>query len=352
MILGLGSTQHVAESFQVGSVSLSSRYFPDGRYTEEAFRAAQVAAGAELEEALELFGRAQWSEALGSSGTAGAVSQLLAASNITDGTITPDGLRWCMRECLKAGHQDAIMLPGLKPERRAVLGGGLAILSTLATQFNIEALLPAKGALRQGVIFDLDERLTAARDPAGHDLRDETVHELQHRFSVDVAQAERVQAVAVALHADLQHGSSHDSRRELEWAAALHEAGMMISHHDHHRHSAYLLAHADAAGFSQNQQRRLGELVLGQRGGLRKMENALLDPSYPWQLLALRLAVLLCHARSAMPHGVARLSASGRNTVLTLDPRWAESHPRTLHLLREEALAWTKVNSLRLLLGS
>lgn len=351
MILGRGSSPQVVESFQVGSVSLSARYFPDGRYTEEAFRAAQVAAGAELEEALEIFGRSQWREALGSSGTAGAVAQLLAASNITDGTITPEGLRWCMRQCLNAGHHDALNLPGLKPERRPVLGGGLAILHALATQFDIAALQPAKGALRQGVIFDLNERLLANRDPAHHDLRDETVSELQQRFSADQAQTQRVHDVALRLYQEIQPGALLDTRRELGWAAALHEIGMMVSHHDHHRHSAYLLAHADAPGFSQNQQRRLGQLVLGQRGGLRKIETELVDPGYPWQLLALRLAVLLCHDRSTPPDGIASLSTSGRNVVLTLDPAWAANRPRTLHLLREEAQAWGKVSSLRLLLG-
>ena len=37
-----------------------------------------------------------------------------------------------------------------------------------------------------------------------------------------------------------------EDRRELAWACDLHEIGMMVSHHDHHRHSAYLLAHVDA----------------------------------------------------------------------------------------------------------
>ena len=40
-----------------------------------------------------------------------------------------------------------------------------------------------------------------------------------------------------------------ESIRELAWAAQLHEIGMMVSHHDHHRHSSYLLGHVDAAGF-------------------------------------------------------------------------------------------------------
>ena len=75
MILGVGRKPLRTESFQVGSVSLSLKYFGEGRFTEEAFRQEQVAAGAELEEALEPFAAVHWQEALGSSGTVGAVSQ-------------------------------------------------------------------------------------------------------------------------------------------------------------------------------------------------------------------------------------------------------------------------------------
>jgi exopolyphosphatase/guanosine-5'-triphosphate,3'-diphosphate pyrophosphatase len=161
MILGHGRKPVRAESFQVGSVSLSLKYFGEGRFTESAFRQAQIAAGAELEEALEPFAPTHWEEALGSSGTVGAVSQLLAASGITDGRITPAGLRWLMEQCLRAGKVEKLSLPGLKEERRAVIAGGLSILYTLAANFGIGELLPARGALRQGVIFDLDERLHA-----------------------------------------------------------------------------------------------------------------------------------------------------------------------------------------------
>jgi exopolyphosphatase/guanosine-5'-triphosphate,3'-diphosphate pyrophosphatase len=105
MILGRGRNPERAESFQVGSVSLSLKYFGDGRFTESAFRAAQVAAGAELEEALVPFARQHWTEALGSSGTVGAVAQLLTINGISrDGSITPEGLRWCIEQCLEAGH--------------------------------------------------------------------------------------------------------------------------------------------------------------------------------------------------------------------------------------------------------
>jgi exopolyphosphatase/guanosine-5'-triphosphate,3'-diphosphate pyrophosphatase len=357
MILGAGRTPTQAESFQVGSVSLSMKCFPDGRLTKNAFRQAQIAAGAEFEEALAPFARRHWQEALGSSGTVGAVSQLLAAGGITDGSVTPEGLRWCIEQCLRAGHIDRLDLPGLRDDRRLVIAGGLSILYTLATHFGIEALLPARGALRQGVIFDLDERRFAARDPAhAHDMRDASVSELQRRFIVDAVQAERVATVADALYAgvsqappaELSRPQRVELRRELAWAAALHEVGMMVSHHDHHRHSAYVLAHVDAAGFSQSQQRRLAELVLAQRGSLRKSESALENADFAWQVLCLRLAIIKCHARRPVDPSAIRLRRSAEAAWLAFTAGWVERNPRTVYLLNEEVAAWQRYGSLTL----
>ena len=342
MILGRGRRPCQAESFQVGSVALSMRYFSDGRFTAEAFRAAQVAAGAELEEALALFRPSMWREALGASGTVGAVSQILAATGISDGRLTPSALTWCIERCLEAGHMDALQLPGLRDDRRPVIGGGLAILYTLLVNFGIGALLPAKGALRQGVIVELHERLQAALNGgAAGDLRDVSVRELQRRFGVDVAQARRVRAVALA-HWNAVGGGDVRAARELGWACDLHECGRLVSHHDYHRHGAYLVAHVDAPGFSQSEQRRVGDLVLGQRGGLRKLETSLGSASFALQLLCLRLAVIECHARGDVVPGALRLSLADGAARLACEPGWAVEHARTVHLLRQEAQAWEK----------
>ena len=354
MILGQGRVPGTVESFKVGSVSLSMRWFPDGAFTEQRFRDAQVAAGAELEEALTLFAPHLWQEALGSSGTAGAVSQILAASGITDGTITPEGLRWCIAQCLAAGTTDRLQLPSLRDDRKAIIGGGLALLYTLATHFGITALKPAKGALRQGVIIDLHERHAARRQTGQGDLRDQSVAALQARFDVDVAQAQRVRALALALlkgaRPDLVDDDDGETLRELGWACDLHEMGLMVSHHDHHRHSAYLLSHVDAPGFSQSQQRRIADLVLAQRGGLRKVEGLLGNERFAWQVLALRLAVIKCHARGLIDNKALRLRSDDRQARLSWRSGWAGGHPRTLHLLREEADAWARQPALRLAL--
>jgi exopolyphosphatase/guanosine-5'-triphosphate,3'-diphosphate pyrophosphatase len=349
MILGRGERPRRAESFQVGSVSLSMKYFPDGRFSERAFREAQIAAGAELEEAIGPFAPRHWREALGSSGTVGAVSQVLAANGQGDGTVTPEGLRWLMRRCLEAGSADRLDLPGLRDDRRAVIAGGLSLLYTLAMNFGINELQPARGALRQGVIFDLATRREIERRAAvvTRDIREASVRELQRRFQVDTEQAGRVEAVAMSLLDDIEPTTPSELRRELRWAAALHETGMMISHHDHHRHSAYVLAHVDAPGFSQSQLRRIGDLVLGQRGGLRKLEARLQEVAFALHLFCLRLAVIVCHARGDVdPSEIALVGNSGQPTLAPA-LGWAETHPRALHLLREEIEAWSRIGVLQ-----
>ncbi len=363
MILGQGPLPMLTESFGVGSVSLSMRWFPDGRFTEQAFRDAQVAAGAELEEALVPFAPQHWQQALGSSGTSGAVSQVLAGAGITDGSITPEGLRWCIEQCLKAGSAEKLRLPTLRDDRRPVIGGGLALLYTLLTHFGIRRLEPAKGALRQGVVIDLHQRHAALRGANGGpggpgDLREHSVLALQKRFLVDRPQAARVHAVATAMFeavwptagADAVPIDDKEPLRELGWACDLHEVGQMVSHHDHHRHSAYLIGNVDAPGFSQSQQRRIAELVLGQRGGLRKIEAPLRNTLFAWQVLALRLAVIVCHARTAVDERALRLSRLGRDALLAWPERWGPSNPRTVHLLREEADTWARGGPLRLML--
>jgi exopolyphosphatase/guanosine-5'-triphosphate,3'-diphosphate pyrophosphatase len=349
LILGHGHAAERAESFAVGSVSLSMRFFPQGRLTSEAFRAAQIAAGAEFEEALQAFAPEHWSLALGSSGTVGAVSQILERLGWTDGRITPEALAALIRACVEAGHVDALDLTAaLREDRRTVLPGGLAILYTLATHFGIAELHPAKGALRQGVIVDLHARRLAALEAGGVDVRDQTVRALQRRFGVDMAQAQRVRDLALQLLAQVQPEADQQAVRELGWAAALHEIGMAISHHDHHRHGAYLVSNLDAAGFSQSQQRRLGQLVLGQRGGLRKIQEWLDDDGFAWLILCLRLAVVKCHSREPVDGQAWVLRGRARQALLVTQPGWADAHPRTCYLLQEERQAWSRVASLGL----
>ena len=100
---------------------------------------------------------------------------------------------------------------------------------------------------------------------------------------------------------------------------------------------------ADAPGFATNELHQLSQLVLGHRGKLRKLEAALDDETFVAQLLALRLAVILCHARrDPEPQAMRLTKIDARTFALACRSEWADAYPQSAHLLREEALAWQK----------
>lgn len=337
LILGQQFTPHAVASFRVGSVAWSSRYFAGGLFTPQAFMAAEIAAKAVLDEALATFRPDGWDVAYGSSGTAGAVGDILTAAGGPEGLITREGLDWLHERLLRAQSADRVRLDGLKDERRAVIGGGISVLRAVFDLLHIEQMQVAQGALRQGALYDLLDR-----EQPGTDLRSTTVNGLMQRFGVDMEHAERVARIACQLFDQAAPAGSERASRKLDWAARLHEIGCRISHSDYHRHGAYILDHTDAAGFAMPELHRLGQLVLGQRGKVRKLDVDLEDPGFALQLLCLRLAVALCHARRDPDTEGLQLQVKGNRFLLAARRGWAAGYPQSAHLLREEMLAWQK----------
>ncbi|WP_332824648.1 exopolyphosphatase [Ramlibacter sp.] len=341
LILGRQYQAEVMESYRVGSVAWSTKYFPEGQFTAAAFERAGIAAQAVLDEALSAYDRARWDVAYGSSGTIGAVADILLASGRTDGAITREALDWLQGELLQARSADRVRLPGLKDDRRPVIGGGFTVLLAVFDLLGIDTMQPAQGALRHGVLYDMLDR-----EQAETDVRNSTVERLAAKFEADPAQAERVGRVAARLFRGLgaRHAPAELQRHErtLAWAARLHEIGTLISHSDAHKHGAYILDNADAPGFAQGELHLLGLLVLGHRGKLRKLEADFSDTVFVQQLACLRVAVILCHARREPELQGLKLIAGAQAFSLQMSKDWAAAWPQSAHLLREESLAWQK----------
>lgn len=343
MILGRGLDALVMESYRVGSVAWSMKYFADGQFTARAFAQAEVAAKAVLDDALNRYPAGSWDITYGSSGTIGAVADVLQAAGHPPGLVTRDGLDWLLDRLLKAQSADRLKLEGMKDDRRPVIGGGVSVLRAVFDLLGLTQMQVAQGALRHGVLYDLLER-----DAGSSDLRAATVQGLARKFSADPAQAQRVSATALSLFAQICRGLPPSelarSQRKLDWAAQLHEIGSHISHSDYHKHGAYILDNADAPGFAQPELHRLGVLVLGHRGKLRKLDADFSDVLLVQQLLCLRLAVLLCHARRDPDLREMQLESDvdKQRFFLACRPAWATAYPQSAHLLREEILAWQK----------
>lgn len=344
IILGQGLEARTLESCRVGSVTWSMRYFPDKQFNLRAFDIAEIAAKAVLDEVVNAYRSNAWDVAYGSSGTIGAVGEVLAAAGWPPGVVTRDGLDWLVDRLLKAQSAERLRIDGMKDDRRAVIGGGISVLRAVFDLLGIEQMEVAQGALRTGVLYDLVER-----DQDLSDLRSLSVQRLAHNFNTDAAQAARLSKVAQHLflmtNAGLPDTESERSQRNLTWAAQLHEIGSQISHSDYHKHGAYILDNADTPGFAAHELHHLGLLVLGHRGKLRKLEADFEDRLFVQQLLCLRLAVILCHARRDPDLKGLQLKWDAepeRRFLLNCRPGWAEAFPQSAYLLQEEVLAWQK----------
>ena len=333
LIIGRGFEPVQLESLAIGCVTFSQRYFADGRLSAAAFAAAGTDASAEVEAIARDFSRERWRDAYASSGTALALADILEQNGLSAAGITPDGLRALRTRMIRARHIDRLRLIGLKPDRAPVLAGGLAIMLAVTAELRVERINPVGGALRLGVMFDMLGR-RAARD-----VRVATIHQFAQRYRVDVEHARRVAQTARMLYAKAVAQPLADSLQRIEWAGLLHEIGYSVSHAGFHKHGAYILNNADMPGFSAQEQRLLAMLVLTCRGGLSKAAPLLQDADMRAQILALRLAVLLNHARR--PVELPPVELRSRASIgWRIAASWLARHPLTLHLIERERAQW------------
>ena len=88
-VVGLGSEPKAADSLYMGCVSYSLRYFPQGALTKSNFKRAMLDAARKIEPITRTYRNRGWNECFGSSGSIGAISEIAAAEEWSDGTITP-----------------------------------------------------------------------------------------------------------------------------------------------------------------------------------------------------------------------------------------------------------------------
>lgn len=339
-IIGKSFEPQLLESLYMGCVSYSLNFFPDGRIDKRNLKDAELAARRELQAIAHPYREVGWERAVGSSGSAKALADILEQNGFSDSGITREGLERLRAALLRAGSVDRLELAGLRADRRPVLLGGFSIMSAVFKEFDLQRMVFSEGALRLGVLYDLLGRYHH------HDLRDATVASFMARYGVDRRHADEVADTALYLLGQLDAERAqpdHPDARFLRWAAMLHEIGISVAHSSYHKHSAYILGNADMPGFSRMDQGRLARIVLAHRGKLERV--AALDPASPdWLLIAcLRLAVVIHRARDGRGIPPLRVSRDGRNLEVVANQSWLKRLPLTAAALEEEQRQWQSV---------
>ncbi len=344
--IGGGSTELVLgrskplklESLYMGCVAFSREFFPGGRITRGAYDKAVLASRSEVQGLVSDFGKGNWDEAVGSSGTIRSIERVLDGMGLNQNhVITLAGLTKLADAVVAAKRSDQLDLPGLDADRRSVFAGGLAVLHGVFAELKIAAMHVSMYAIREGMVYDLSGRLHH------RDKRVESIEHMAEQYRVDRAQARRVGRLAGKLLGQVESRIGTEigqARRLLQWAIELHEIGLSIAHSGYHKHGAYIIANSDMPGFSRQEQQLLSFMVLNHRRKLRP-EPQTYGFAPDWRLVTvLRLACLFLRRRDAaeVRSGI-ELAFSGARCRLKLPARWLERHPLTREdLLQEKRL--------------
>lgn len=336
-VIGEGFDPVEADSFFMGCVTFTSRFFADGAITRKRLERAMLAARLELEPIERRYRARGWSRAIGSSGTVLAIEAILRDSGWSEGGITRSGLERLREAVMRARRVDRLALPSLTAERAGVLPAGLAILLAVFEAFGLQRMTASSGALREGLLHDLVGRIRL------EDARENAVEVAWERWHVDVEHARRVEREALHLLRAVEAAWPADARMRsaLSWAARLHEVGLSVAWAKHHEHGAYLVRHSHLPGFSRDEQELVASLISAHRRKLsaESLQGQRLLPVRDALRLAvlLRLAVRLHRSRSPRALPRYRFEARGKRVSVAFPKGFLGAHPLTREDLEEES---------------
>jgi len=330
IVIGQGLEPIEMESVQYGCVSITKKFFADGRLTRKRWSKAVNCVMAELQEIRARYMETSWQTVIGSSGTMLAITEICRQMGWIERDIDSAAVNRLRDKLLDFKTIDDVQLPGLSERRHPVLVGGLAILSACMNVFALQNVRASPFALREGVLHDLIGRIEN-RDP-----RENTIRAFKARYSVDESQVERVRKIALETCRHIKDAAflRPIHLQLLGWAADLHEVGLCVSHSHYQEHSGYLVQHSDMAGFTQQEQQFLAALVRNHRRGIardfsRNLPSRMHEP-LKFTLFCLRLACILCRTRDNLAVPEFFLSASDHQIKVHLPAEWTRTHPLTM----------------------
>jgi exopolyphosphatase/guanosine-5'-triphosphate,3'-diphosphate pyrophosphatase len=291
---GLGDKPTSLYSVAVGAVRFTEIFGSASRVSDERLEVMRSYAAEAFREGLprRLPGPRS---ALGSSGT---INAIVAAAT--------DSKRLTLRRLERmvedlAGMSLAERRKRFEPKRAEIIVGGAVILEACMRHLRLQAISAVSTGLRNGVLLDLSRRSSAAVAAAAEG-RTEAVLALGRRFGFDERHALQVTRLALELFdqlADL-HRLPASARGLLEAAALLHDVGHAVSPQRHHKHTFYLVANADVAGFSDQERQIVALVARYHRRTPPEAGRPDLKELAPGQLLLVRKMVALLRVADAL----------------------------------------------------
>jgi exopolyphosphatase/guanosine-5'-triphosphate,3'-diphosphate pyrophosphatase len=211
-----------------------------------------------LEGAVERLGHGKWDRVIATSATASAVASAVARvpRSQRDGIdrlrVSTAQVRKLYYKLSGLGLAARRKVTGIGPRRAEIIVPGIAVLLEFLREFRLPAVYYSRAGVRDGIIADLALRNVGAElSRLSRDQRRE-VETMGRRYGVAPDHARKVAEISSLLFTALQplHELPPGYGKLLEAAAYLHDVGHFVSEASHHKHSWYVVANSDLAGFT------------------------------------------------------------------------------------------------------
>jgi len=184
-------------------------------------------------------------------------------------------IRRLYKDLCQMDAQGRAKLTGIGPRRAEIIVPGTAVLLHVLEAFHMPALFYSAAGVRDGIIADLAMR-GADRGLSQMSAEQRSVVEaLAEHFGVTLRHARKVARLANDLFTGFQelHKLPPHYGTLLEASAYLHDAGHFVSDTRHHKHSYYLVANSDMAGFTRPERELVANLCRYHRKSLPTQEH-------------------------------------------------------------------------------
>jgi exopolyphosphatase/guanosine-5'-triphosphate,3'-diphosphate pyrophosphatase len=170
------------------------------------------------------------------------------------GLVPTSEVRRLAGELVPMTQAERVAVQGIGPRRAEIIVAGTQVFAELLESFGLEGFRYSPLGLRDGILAQMlaeqDARATAHRE--FEQQRWESVLATARRYGVDVHRAEPVRIHALQLYHALH--SLHQLPPEYEnWLAAaamLRNTGKFINYQGHHRHTQYVISSSEIYGYT------------------------------------------------------------------------------------------------------
>ena len=270
-----------AFSKPLGAVRLNALFLRDDPPDPRQLRQMQEYIRQKLESPLRRLGATAWDRVIATSATASTVASAIARTPRTkrdqiDRLRLPTTQVRALYEKLSTRNLSARRkMTGIGPRRAEIIVPGVAVLLEFLREFHLPGIYYSRAGVRDGIIADLAARKVGAElSRLARDQRRE-VESMGRRYGVSLDHARKVADIASLLFHALQplHRLPPESGKALDAAAYLHDVGHFVSDASHHKHSWYVVANSDLAGFTEHERLLIAGLCRYHRKSLPSAEH-------------------------------------------------------------------------------